>query len=82
MRSHIDRRIAEDAHQDNSAADRRLPFYKYERRARVERAQIIGELLAEGLVWCIRLPRRLFSGARKVVAIRRGEEPAANPAAE
>lgn len=82
MRSHIDRRVSEDAGQDISAAARRLSFYEYEQLARVERAQIIGEMLAEGLVWCIRLPRRLYAGARKLIAARRRTAPAASPAAE
>ena len=82
MRSHIDHRVSKDAGQDISATDRRLSFYEYERLARVERAQIIGELLAEGLVWCIRLPRRLYAGARKLIAMRRGEGTAASSAAE
>ena len=82
MRSHIDHRVAEVASRSAAAADRRLSFHEYERLARVERARIIGEMLAEGLVWCIRLPRRLYAGARKLIARRHREEPAASPAAE
>ena len=82
MRSQIDPRVSPGAGEDVSAADRRLSLYEYEQLARVERAQIIGELLAEGLVWCIRLPRRLHAGVRKLIAARRGIAAAASPAAE
>lgn len=36
-----------------------LSVIERERLARVERARVIGELVADGILWVARLPRRL-----------------------
>lgn len=36
-----------------------LSLFEREHLARVERARVIGELVAEAIVWVARLPRRL-----------------------
>jgi hypothetical protein len=36
-----------------------LSLMERERLARVERARVIGELVADGILWVARLPRRL-----------------------
>jgi hypothetical protein len=36
-----------------------LSLLERERFARVERARVIGELVADGILWVARLPRRL-----------------------
>ena len=80
MRSHFD--SSQNPDSDPAAPDRRLSFHEYEQLARIERAQILGEMLAEGLVWCIRLPRRVFTGVRNKITARRRAALAASPAAE
>ncbi len=82
MRSRFDLRASQGANHETSATDRRLSFYEYEQLARVERARIIGEMLAEGLVWCIRPPRRIYTGMRNKIAARRRAALAARLAAE
>ena len=36
-----------------------LPAFEIEHRARVYRARVIGDLLADAILWVARLPRRL-----------------------
>ena len=80
MRSHFDPSHHSDI--KPAADDHRLTLCEYEQLARIERAQILGAMLAEGLVWCIRLPRRIYVGVRDAIAARRGEAAASSPAAE
>jgi hypothetical protein len=46
-----------------------LPDFEIEHRARAYRARVIGDMLAEAILWIARLPRRLAEpmelGARK-----------------
>jgi hypothetical protein len=46
----------------------RLNTYNLERMARIHRAMVIGELMAEGIVWLARLPVRLVRAGRRVLS--------------
>lgn len=53
------------------ADHRSLPpedFRHYERLARVERAALIGELLADAILWAFRLPNRVVAALRAQAA--------------
>jgi hypothetical protein len=57
MRSLTESTTGKDA--DFSIEISSLSLFEREHLARVERARVIGELVAEAIVWVARLPRRL-----------------------
>lgn len=60
MRSEINTSLPDDAFVVRLSGSSAMAM---ENRARAERAHIIGELLADAILWLVRLPRRLVDSS-------------------
>jgi len=62
-----------------NAYERGVDAAEFDRLAREYRAVLIGEMIADAILWCVRLPQRLRRGRRYARRVRQLSRPEFSP---